>query len=289
MKLIWGAKILKPPRYEWYSHLNPDTLTFMSCDPYYRMNHAQCNLFNNLKCRRFDFRLKMMQRHLWSNQLLVIFILISSWLCSGIIWQKNSRTKLKMLYAVTKCNDIVVRRLRWSDTLSACRVASKQFSPMCQSPFEYVKTNLDILYYISLKLWAPGIFGHTFFGAIDKPSRKLVGFVDFSMQKCDGSLVPLQLTKINRRQAAIAPRSLQPYLANLLVSTDYRKRGIGQLLLSQCIEEAKNRQQPLHLHVQTSSLPALALYSKNGFQIVTDSALSDDNYGIIFLRKSFLD
>lgn len=226
---------------------------------------------------------------MWSHLPLVMCLLASYWLYSGVSWQKTTNYRPKMMSSLSSCEGVLVRQMQWQDTFSVCRLASQQFSPHCQTPFEFLKTNLDIVYYISLKLWAPGIFGHTVFGAIHKPSRKLVGFVDFSMQNCGGSLSCLQLTMLSRRQANISPRSLQPYLSNLLVSQEYRRQGIGQLLLQQCIEEAKKRRQPLHLHVQTSSLSALALYTKNGFKMVTDSALSEeDGSNIVFMRTMSL-
>ncbi len=58
-------------------------------------------------------------------------------------------------------------------------------------------------------------------------------------------------------------------ITNIAVLPDYRRRGIGGLILERLTEEAEKRgSELLQLEVRESNLPASALYEKLGFKIV---------------------
>ena len=65
------------------------------------------------------------------------------------------------------------------------------------------------------------------------------------------------------------------YIANVAVSPDYRRRGLGDALVSAMTEEARRRELSfLTLEVRESNAPARALYEKHG-------------YGIVGIRKNY--
>lgn len=57
-------------------------------------------------------------------------------------------------------------------------------------------------------------------------------------------------------------------IANICVDTEYRSRGLGSLLMSNCVERYGT--QPIHLDVIASNRHAIALYEKFGFRITNE-------------------
>ena len=56
-------------------------------------------------------------------------------------------------------------------------------------------------------------------------------------------------------------------ITNVAVTSSYRKRGCGQLLMEAIKEEAKARQaESIILEVRVSNAPAISLYKKQGFE-----------------------
>ncbi len=58
-------------------------------------------------------------------------------------------------------------------------------------------------------------------------------------------------------------------LLDLFVSEAYRKMGYGGLLLQACKEKATEEQLDVFLEVAKENTPALSLYEKNGFHVIS--------------------
>jgi ribosomal protein S18 acetylase RimI-like enzyme len=56
------------------------------------------------------------------------------------------------------------------------------------------------------------------------------------------------------------------YISSLCVDTEYRRRGIGKVLIDECKKEFKDRKN-MRLHVHTENIGAIELYKKCGFII----------------------
>lgn len=62
------------------------------------------------------------------------------------------------------------------------------------------------------------------------------------------------------------------YLSMVAVSDGYRRLGIGQTLLSVCMEKAKeNGMKTLQLEVRKNNATALSFYQKNGFKTFSET------------------
>lgn len=58
-------------------------------------------------------------------------------------------------------------------------------------------------------------------------------------------------------------------LVDIAVSPAYRKKGLGQMLMTALLEEARNKgTETLYLEVRQSNTPARSLYEKNGFKAI---------------------
>lgn len=58
------------------------------------------------------------------------------------------------------------------------------------------------------------------------------------------------------------------YIGNFAVAAEYRNRGIGRQLLSQCISTAQNESRDLFISVDVNNARAQKLYASAGFQVV---------------------
>lgn len=59
------------------------------------------------------------------------------------------------------------------------------------------------------------------------------------------------------------------YITNVAVLENYRKQGIGRMLVNALVDFAKDKSLAfLTLEVRKSNIPAINLYSKNGFETV---------------------
>jgi GNAT superfamily N-acetyltransferase len=72
---------------------------------------------------------------------------------------------------------------------------------------------------------------------------------------------------IDRRDDSIPLRYPTPYVSDVIVRRDWRKRGVAQGLLQHCCEVCKSewREPAMYLWVETSNLNALRLYNKLSF------------------------
>jgi GNAT superfamily N-acetyltransferase len=156
---------------------------------------------------------------------------------------------------------------------------------MCETPKDKFKLVLEILGLFLPKLVLNRAYmGHAVLG-LRSPEKRLVGFVDLSLQPSNGTLDALKPCPLQKRKTLYGEKNLQPYLCNLLVTKDYRKRGLGRKLVSACVEVAKQWGHcTINLHVETTSAAALSLYLKSNFLPVETFR---SNNGVIFMRKKF--
>jgi GNAT superfamily N-acetyltransferase len=135
------------------------------------------------------------------------------------------------------------------------------------------------------KLLMTGYMGYSVIGLRDESANKLIGFVDLSLQPNTGTLDALKPRPLHERQKIYGDKNLAPYLCNLLVSPDYRKKGLGLKLISACEDLAKSwGHSAINLHVETKSTPALSLYIKSNFMPV--KSIQPLN-GVLFMRNEF--
>jgi GNAT superfamily N-acetyltransferase len=88
--------------------------------------------------------------------------------------------------------------------------------------------------------------------------------ISFICQVCDGTLDALKPLSLKERKAQYD--QLAPYLCNLLVVPEHRRKGLGVLLVNACVSEAKNwGYESLCLHVEPTSASAMSLYLREGF------------------------
>lgn len=96
---------------------------------------------------------------------------------------------------------------------------------------------------------------------------------------CDLTLLPAGGPKMSREglvvdvpsQLALAPDAHFLYLTGMVVPEKYRRRRIGQSLLSQCAAMAPKMQPPpacIALHVDANNAPARGLYQAAGYRVV---------------------
>lgn len=193
---------------------------------------------------------------------------------------------------VTPC----ISSLALKDLVDVWMLASQEFTPTCSNHFQALSLNLKIFLFSLAKLSVPKLWGHALYGLRMVNENKLIGMVDLSAQASSGSLSALKLTTLSSRLNQIkalqrlqvasgsghnSMPSLQPYICNLLVSKDHRRKGYAQMLLEHCSFVAKSQGfVRLHLHVQSSDISALTLYTKLGFEVV--KKVSND---VLYLQK----
>jgi len=63
------------------------------------------------------------------------------------------------------------------------------------------------------------------------------------------------------------------YIGNLAVTSRYRNQGIGQQLLSNCIDEAASHSGSVYISVDVNNVRAQKLYESIGFQLVQEKVI----------------
>lgn len=56
------------------------------------------------------------------------------------------------------------------------------------------------------------------------------------------------------------------HISNIAVHPDYRRRGIGKILLEECLSRLREKAEEVSLEVRKSNYPAISLYRKFGFR-----------------------
>jgi len=101
------------------------------------------------------------------------------------------------------------------------------------------------------------------FEAQDRHYREVYPAAQYSVIVCGAD-------EIGRLYVARQPEEVR--VIDLALLPSWRGRGIGGALLRELLSEAAARRQPVTLHVERNN-PALRLYRRLGFQLVTASGL----------------
>jgi ribosomal protein S18 acetylase RimI-like enzyme len=113
------------------------------------------------------------------------------------------------------------------------------------------------------KVIFPWLMGSRAMG-LELPGGELVAAVDVSLQP--RSLKALDQTTIIRRRLLYKPQELHPYLCNLVVSREHRRKGYARRLVGECLAQGRRwGHGMLYLHVEEKEKAALALYTALGF------------------------
>ena len=164
----------------------------------------------------------------------------------------------------------------------------------------YIKLKLEIFRLFLPKIFFKDLMGHALIGLkkVDWGDgggasgpitsgegsitrKRLIGFVDVSLQRSDGSLEALKPFTMEQRRSMCPADTLEPYLCNLLVEPQCRGRGYGQLLIASCEQQAVQwGRRKLFLHVDVTT-KALQLYLKTGFKPIKNLP----EYKVMFLGK----
>ena len=176
-------------------------------------------------------------------------------------------------------DDIYVSDAGLGDLIDLIKMANGQFGHTCRSLQDLVKLNMEILKLFVPKLIFPQFMSHSVIGMRSTNSNRLVGFVDLSLQPSSGTmdaLVPLPFAKRKQKYGL----SLEPYLCNLLVVPELRKKGLGRKLVAACEDRALSWGcQTINLHVERESIPAFSLYLSSGFSPVQKQG------NVVFMKK----
>lgn len=187
-----------------------------------------------------------------------------------------------------------ISTLEIRDVIDVWMLASQEFTPLCSNYLQALSLNVKIFLYSFAKLSSPKLWGHTIYGLKTIEDKRLIGMIDLSAQDTrSGSLNALRLTTLSTRlvkaklsqppQANSKENALQPYICNLLIAKNERRKGYAQMLLNHCATVIRAQGfSSLNLHVQSSDIAALTLYLKFGFQV--DRSVGKE---VLFLRKVF--
>jgi ribosomal protein S18 acetylase RimI-like enzyme len=159
----------------------------------------------------------------------------------------------------------VTERLKLFDLPKVIQMASDEFRPNCKSPQEWMALHYNIIILFCDKFLFPDKMAHSVIGIKDLKRNALVGFVDLSLQTSDGSLDALRPLSLKDRMTQHKGK-LAPYLCNLLIVPEYRRKGLATELVNACVDEAQRwGHSSICLHVDPTCNAALSLYIRNGF------------------------
>ena len=180
---------------------------------------------------------------------------------------------------VGRVDDIYVSDAGLGDLIDLIKLANGQFGHTCKSLQDLVRLNIEIIKLFVPKLIFHQFMSHSVIGVRSANSNKLVGFVDLSLQPSSGTmdaLTPLPLAKRIQMYGV----SLEPYLCNLLVVPELRKKGLGRKLVAACEDRALSWGcQTINLHVERDSIPAFSLYLSSGFSPIQKQG------NVVFMKK----
>ena len=165
-----------------------------------------------------------------------------------------------------------------NDLPEIMRLSYDQFEDTCSTEKDRADLKAEIQGLFLPKMVFSPFMGHRIIGLQKETSKELVGFVDLSLQP--QSLEALKPLPVVLR-AIKHGKNLKPYLCNLLVSPEYRRKGLGKKLVNECINtSAEWGYKELFLHVKESTTAPLNLYKSMGFK----SCIPRESYATL-LRK----
>ena len=178
-------------------------------------------------------------------------------------------------------SSFVISDVLLGDMPDVISLANDQFIQSTDNFVDIMKLDFAIINLFLPKLILPDLMKHSVIGIRSLSTNKLVGFVDLSLQLSTGSLDALKPKSLVERQQQYGAKNLSPYLCNLFVSPNNRKKGLARKLIAACEAEALSWGcNCINLHVEMSSAPALNLYLTSDFQIVKTA--QDD---VVFMTK----
>lgn len=161
------------------------------------------------------------------------------------------------------------------------RLSLAEFSDRCKTEKDRDELKAEIYSLFLPKMVLNPFMGHKIIGLKKPGSDELAGFVDLSLQT--QSLDALKPLPYLLRVGKYGTNGLRPYLCNLLVAPEYRRRGLGKMLVNECVQVSKKwGHSELFLHVQETTPAPLNLYLKLGFVRTTPR----EQYASL-LRKKF--
>ncbi len=198
---------------------------------------------------------------------------------SGVL--KTLKEREKKLVSAADASTLRVVDLTLWDMPEIMRLSLEEFSDRCRTEKDKAELKAEIRSLFLPKMVLNPFMGHKIIGLKKPNSDELVGFVDLSLQT--QSLDALKPLPYLLRVGKYGANGLRPYLCNLLVAPEYRRKGLGKKLVNECINASKEwGHSELFLHVQESTPAPLNLYLKMGFV----RSLPREQYASL-LRKKF--
>ena len=216
------------------------------------------------------------------------------------------------IVAAAQREDVLLEDVCIWDIVDLVRLSTEQFKDQSTDDngqdtlIGYIKLKLEIFRLFLPKIFFKDLMGHALIGLKkvegegagearkgkahgasgpdtggQRGRKRLIGFVDLSLQRSDGSLDALKPFTMEQRRALYPVDALEPYLCNLLVEPQWRGRGYGQLLIASCEQQAVQwGRRKLFLHVDVTT-KALQLYLKTGFKPIRNLP----EYKVMFMGK----
>jgi len=168
--------------------------------------------------------------------------------------------------------DIYIREAEAKDLKTASKILTDAFfsSNIFSKPLEWLKT------YLSLQDTFP------------ESCSSLLYYMLVACKKSDDTVVGI--CEVDCRSSSIRNAAPRPYMCNLAVDKEWRRKGIGKALIVMCEEKARNEWEEdfLHLRARKNSV-AVAIYSSLGYEVDEAAAQHRDQISgddIILLKKS---
>ena len=174
----------------------------------------------------------------------------------------------------------VIRPFTNQDALKTATLLHAAFTPPEGERYNFLQSGLMIAENtINLRTRAAG--GNLMFVCCSEADEAVIGFIE-----CYTDISGISESTLPERLKA---KLQHPYLSSLAVATCSRKLGIGALLM-RTVEEALRTAPPvasaISLEVEEENVPALALYEKMGYKVVSRDAAARKLVGDIVFGRS---
>ena len=244
--------------------------------------------------------------------LLLSLLLYSKSYNNGIIITKktssllmNNNNNNNNNYIITKDgkyqNTLVsIDRMNLFDIYHVVELSTDQFRNRCEDEYEVNQLKFECFMLFLPKILFPQLMGHSLI-SIKAPnnntttmSNDIIGFVDVSLQPCDGTLkslrnLPLFVRKLlypnNNDDNDNSNSLLQPYLCNLLVAPAFRQLGLGKLLISECEKEGTSTAHTIVTIIHISTITTATTTSTTSATITITTITNNTKLITLLLAK----
>ena len=127
----------------------------------------------------------------------------------------------------------------------------------------YASTRADEMALVDWTMEAKNAFLRMQFEAQDQYYKETYQGAEYQIIECDDK--PVGRLYVHRRKNEIR-------IMDIALLPEFRKQGIGTTLLEEILEEGKNRNLPVTIHVERFN-PALHLYERLGFRQMEDKGV----------------